>query len=626
MPQISDAAGQDPRRADPSLCDQLLRLQIALSASAAPAADALMQRALLLFRLGQMSHALRDLERALALDPADPQAMGFYCRISAGLRPAAARHAMATALLSSPFADMQQRHLALSALDPALLPLLLRTAQPKTERLTLLQGPGDLLQITGTGPQDVPQPLGRDAASGVSALDYHLARPGAGSAPRRLGVRLNDQSCAVDIDAADAPTAPRGSQMPAEAARLWIILPLKDGGAVLERCLASVMVNLQDLHGARLLLVDDGSERPETRALLRKMAQSPRIRVIRSPGGLGFTGAVNLGLRHIGTGPVLLLNSDTWLPRHTLTRMLAHLRDPEVGTVTPLSNNAGSLCLLGPGQAAAMPPDIISTRLAQAAHRLQPGLAVDLPNGNGFAMLISDPCLRAIGPLSGLYESGYYEEVDFCLRAGLRGWRHVAACDCFIAHVGSVTYGAQKQRLVAQNRRRLMQRFPGYQMQYARFAALDPLAGPRGRILAALEPHWRPEPLADPARQALDRIGHAVLALPSAPDDAPLLLPCIGEIPDRWAATADSLHLVPQAQLQSMGLRLRPAHGLIARFDAAAGQLLIGAESGGAALFALACPAGAAAPAPQALKVLARAIRQRIAAPKAERTAHADAI
>ena len=626
MPQISDAAGQDPRRADPSLFDQLLRLQVALSASAAPAADALMQRALLLFRLGQISHALLDLERALALDPADPQAMGFYCRISAGLRPTAARHAVATALLSSPFADPQQRHLALSALDPDLLPLLLRTGQPETERLTLLQAQGDLLQITGTGPQDVPRPLGRDAASGISALDYHLARPVAGSAPRRLVVRLNDRSFPVDITGANAQAAPVGSQMPADAARLWIILPLKDGGAVLERCLASVMVNLQDLHGARLLLVDDGSERPETRALLRKMAQSPRIRVIRSPGGLGFTGAVNLGLRHIGTGPVLLLNSDTWLPRYTLTRMLAHLRDSEVGTVTPLSNNAGSLCLLGPGKAAVMPPDLVSTRLAQAAYRLQPSLAVDLPNGNGFAMLISEACLRAIGPLSGLYESGYYEEVDFCLRASLRGWRHIAACDCFIAHVGSVTYGAQKQRLVAQNRRRLMQRFPSYQMQYARFAALDPLAGPRGRILATLEPHWHPEPLADPARQALDRVDSTVLVLPPAPNDAPLLLPFIGDIPEGWDAASDSLHLVPQAQLQGMGLRLRPAHGLMARLDAAAGQLLVGAETGGAALFALTCPAGAATPAPQALTVLARAIRQRIAAPKAERTAHADAI
>jgi GT2 family glycosyltransferase len=37
---------------------------------------------------------------------------------------------------------------------------------------------------------------------------------------------------------------------------------------------------------------------------------------------------------------------------------------------------------------------------------------------------------------------GYGEENDFCLRASARGWRHLLACDTFVYHEGSVSFGA----------------------------------------------------------------------------------------------------------------------------------------------------------------------------------------
>ena len=569
------------------IIDRLLALQAALHGSAA--ASAFVERAVLLHRLGRGDLALADARHAHRLDPANPEAMALYCRLGNGMVPTPDSHDIATALLGSPFAAPAERRLAIDMLDPKCLPLMLRQDLPLSVRLTLVQRQGGSIALEGTAPDDRVEPLGQASHHKVVALDCHLARPATGS--RHLTV-LPDGSPSLPVHL-DAPRSakPLPSSVGRPRARLWIIMPLKDGGRILERCLHSVLDNLRRLRGARLLLVDDGSEQPETQRLLAEWSHQPGVIVTRIPKSLGFTGAVNHGLQQIGAGPVLLLNSDIWLPRRTLPRLLGHLRDPEVGTVTPLSNNAGSVCLLGPGRATRMPDPDICERLADAAYRYNRGTSVNLPSGNGFAMMISEACLRAIGPLSGLYDSGYYEEVDFCLRASLRGWRHVAATDCFIGHEGSVTYGAEKQRLAAANYRRLVQRFPEYPARYKSFTALDPLAEPRARVLAATASNWTPE-LSDntPPHPGAGRI-----VLP-APPEGPLVLPLRGELPKTLLQHSFRLmRLIPRKALNRCGLRLEPSHDLVADYDATTQLLLVHHRETGTPVLSFACASASTA-------------------------------
>jgi GT2 family glycosyltransferase len=351
-----------------------------------------------------------------------------------------------------------------------------------------------------------------------------------------------------------APALPQPSA--ADVAPIWVIMPLKDGGLALRGALDSLLADLECVPGARVVLVDDGSADPETLALLTHAAARQDVRVVRSTRQLGFTAAVNLGLRHIGRGPVLLLNSDVRVPRHSISRLLAHLGEDDIGTVTPLSNNAGSFCLLGQGKPFPMPSPQMCEDLAAAAYAANTKIAVDVPNGNGFAMLISEPCLRAIGSLSGVYDSGYYEEVDFCLRAAMRGWRSVAATDCFIGHVGSVTYGAQKQQLVAANLRRLLQRFPAYAQTYAAFDALDPLLVSRTRILQAVAVGAFAPSDAPTAAPPI------AITLPPQPT-APVLLPCTDAVSSAmFKRQFRSLRLCRQASLSAAGLTVDPGHQL----------------------------------------------------------------
>ncbi|MFZ0100299.1 MAG: glycosyltransferase [Gemmobacter sp.] len=551
------------------IIDRLLALQAALQATPEAAASSFVERAALLLRIGARSEAAADAEHAHRLDPADPRAMALFCRLADELPPAPHHGDIAVALLVSPFASPAERQAALGAMDATRLPLVLRHDLPLAVRLTLVHGRGDALALDGTGPQDQVQPLGQDKARGVFAVDCLIAR--AEGAPRQLTLRLNQQEQCVDIPAIRA-AAPSTVNPELPAASLTILMPVKDGGPVLADCLRSTLGELSRTEGGRLVIVDDGSTQAETLDMLARAATRPDVTLIRGGGGLGFTAAVNLGLRHIGKGPVLLLNSDVWVPAGTFARMLHHLRDADVGTVTPLSNNAGSFCLLGPGKPARMPAPDVCEHLAQAADRHNFSCAIDVPSGNGFAMLISEECLRAVGPLSGIYESGYYEEVDFCLRATLRGWRHVAAADCFVGHVGSVTYGATKHRLTSANFRRLQQRFPDYADLYQGFVALDPLATARRRILAELGPDRGLTPIDEHCPRP-DMGGR--IMLPSGIGN-PVVLPCQGDI-HAVAMTHRfrRLRIVPRLQLHAAGVALYPDHNLLARFDEATETMLI---------------------------------------------------
>lgn len=550
-------AHEGGNRIVPEAVDRLIRLHQALDRTRAPAASFLLERALALTHLGETELALRDLDLARAIDPEDPTLLALRCKLAANRRPAAGDSAAALELITHPSASGTLRHHALPCLASVDMPRITAHLRPTCLRVIVLKRSEDAITLQGGDARDHLDLLRAPGTAAVDCVELVLTRRAGQARNLRLCVRGTEQTIEVPPLSQPRPAPDLGT---GDNAWLWIIMPLHDGGDALAAALASVLAEVKAQPEARLILVDDGSQRPETAACLNAcVAQAPdQVQVLRNATAGGFTAAVNRGLAAIGQGPVLLLNSDIWVPAGTLARLRAHLDDPEIGTVTPLSNSAGSVSLLGPGLLAPMPPPAICDQLAAAAARLNPGLAIDVPCGNGFALLISEACLRAVAPLSTVYESGYYEDVDLCLRASRLGWRHLAATDCFVGHVGSVTYGVQKRALVARNRRRLHQRFPDHAAIYAAFTALDPLAEPRQRLLAALAADWVPHPQPEPDLAE----GLRQLRLPDIAG-GPVLLPSLTPLP-RALETARFARLrpVPATALVAAGLAIVPDHPL----------------------------------------------------------------
>lgn len=220
-------------------------------------------------------------------------------------------------------------------------------------------------------------------------------------------------------------------------------------------------------------VVDDASPDVALGAGLDRLAAEGLIRLHRHAATVGFPGAANTGMRAAVGRDVVLLNSDTVVPAGWLERMRAAAYSGEaVGTATPLSGD-GTIVTYGDG----------ASGLDAVAAVANGGMVAPLPVGVGFCLFIRRDCLDQVGALrEDLFAQGYGEESDFCLRASACGWRHVAALDVFVEHLGGRSFGAGRADLRRRNQAILERHHPGYAALVAAHEAADPLFAARRRM------------------------------------------------------------------------------------------------------------------------------------------------
>ena len=261
-----------------------------------------------------------------------------------------------------------------------------------------------------------------------------------------------------------------------------VVVPVYRGLRTVMACLDSVIPTLPP--GSRLHVVDDGAVDPDLGAALDRMAAAGTILLHRLPDNRGFPAAANTGLRAAAGRDVVLLNSDTVVPPGWLHHLAeaAHSA-PDIGSACPLSNEATILSYpkRDGGNPVTDPAPIAA--LAKAANGSD---TVTIPVAVGFCMYMRRDCIDAVGLLrEDIWAQGYGEENDWCLRARHRGWRHVAAPGCFVAHEGGASFGAARRHLMARNGATLERLHPGYGPLIGAWIAQDPL-GPARRRMDAL--------------------------------------------------------------------------------------------------------------------------------------------
>lgn len=259
------------------------------------------------------------------------------------------------------------------------------------------------------------------------------------------------------------------------AAPIDILVPVYRGVQATRRCLESVLA-ARCVTPFELIVVDDASPEPELSAWLDTLAAAGRIHLLRNGENLGFVASVNLGMGVHPERDAVLLNSDTEVAGDWLDRLAAcAARDPRIGTITPFSNN-GSICSY-PNmlEVNALPAGWTLAELDALCARINAGQVVDLPTGVGFCLYVRRACWQALGGFDiRHFARGYGEECDFCRRAAKAGWRNVLAADVFVFHEGSISFGGEREALMAAGAAAMNRLHPEYHEQVMAFLRADP--------------------------------------------------------------------------------------------------------------------------------------------------------
>lgn len=274
-----------------------------------------------------------------------------------------------------------------------------------------------------------------------------------------------------------APLPPRGAErgsvldvLPAAGPPpVAIVIPIHNAAADLARCIDSVVRHTTG--AARLILLDDASTDPQVAAILARFEGQERIAVHRNPDNLGFTATANRGIALAGRDDVVLLNSDTivgpgWLDG---LRRVAW-SGPRVGTVTPLSNNAGAFSVPEFNAENRLPEWFGPADMARLVRQVSLSILPPVPTGNGFCLYIRRDCLDAVGPLDeAAFPRGYGEENDFCMRALHRGFENLVDDRTWVWHRRSASFGQARGEHLQAGQAVLNERYPEYRTLAAMF-------------------------------------------------------------------------------------------------------------------------------------------------------------
>jgi GT2 family glycosyltransferase len=262
--------------------------------------------------------------------------------------------------------------------------------------------------------------------------------------------------------------------------KIDIVIPVYLGHAETFECLAALTSAPHD--GAEIVVIDDCSPDAALAAALDQLAAGGAITLLRNASNQGFPATANRGLALHDDRDVVLLNSDAVVHGDWLRRLRrAAYSAGDIGTVTPFTN-AGSIASY-PGATEADCSAEEAMRIDRLAGTVNRGMTIDLPVGVGFCLYLRRDCLAEVGPLdAATFGWGYGEEVDFCLRAGAQGWRHVLAADVFVRHAGSRSFGRRGAALRNRNQRIVDLRYPDFQERVDAFHTGETLAPARRRL------------------------------------------------------------------------------------------------------------------------------------------------
>lgn len=267
-----------------------------------------------------------------------------------------------------------------------------------------------------------------------------------------------------------------------------IVIPVYNAHDDLVSCLESVQRHSRSEHP--VIVIDDASTDGRIWPFLQEwQAAHKNFRAIQNDSNLGYTATINLGCELAGPGDVILLNSDTKVPRRWIEQMAACAYSrPFVATVTAISNAAGAFAVPVRNVSNSLPKGWSFEEMAVFVERTSQRIRPVVPTGNGFCMYLTAAARAAVGSFDAVnFPNGYGEENDFCMRASAAGLVNLIDDATYVFHRRSASFGVRKAEILKASRAVLDQLHPEYTARIREWSESDSLEPARIKMQRQLE-------------------------------------------------------------------------------------------------------------------------------------------
>jgi GT2 family glycosyltransferase len=299
------------------------------------------------------------------------------------------------------------------------------------------------------------------AHCGISAPVDRRSRLGAAKLPTHLELTPRTRRPLVLVDS----TMNEMTRRPVPSCRFpgsplaSIVMVTHDNVTVTRMAAESILTSSDDI--AHELIIVDNASTDGTQAYLEVLAsRNAHVRFVSNSTNTGFAKAVNQGLS-LAVGDVLVVvNNDVIVTPSWLSRLTAHLDQPDIAAVGPVTNRCGNH--------AEIPADYRTYGEMVAFDAERAGgyarTSTSLPMLTMFCMAMKRAVFETIGPLDERFEIGFFEDDDYGRRIRAAGMRLVCAEDVFVHHFGEAAFsqlyaGGERSKLFEENRQRYQEKW-----------------------------------------------------------------------------------------------------------------------------------------------------------------------
>ena len=228
-----------------------------------------------------------------------------------------------------------------------------------------------------------------------------------------------------------------------------LVIPVYNSFHHVRACLASVFKHSTLPYHAYIL--NDCSDQYTTESLKTFLTDyNPScFTLINNEKNLGYLKNCNQGIRKGSNEFVVLINSDTIVTRGYLEKVKATFStDTSIGIINPVSTWANWTRI-------PFPNGFNINDISAAVENYSDHTIKDINNASGFFFATRRKLYDELGLFDEVYDPGYYEEADFCMKAIAKGYRVVVNDSLYIFHYGWGSFMEDSRNKHMQNNKQI---------------------------------------------------------------------------------------------------------------------------------------------------------------------------